>query len=187
MLLDTTNQVASVRQEMTNQLAEKDQEIAALQQSVRTLNGSLQTVTETLRTLSSTFNDRVAFIATPIANTTAAAVATPIATRLASQWAHNYAFDAVVDSWCASRGSWRRNTHAVLSQPFHSRRMNCHQICAESDNAVSTTWSCLAGNTRIAPDWPSSGSHSAHASFYWGQACGSRAVGNGRTYCCCVG
>jgi len=62
---------------------------------------------------------------------------------------------------------------------------------------VKRTWSCLAGCTRIAPDYDQQYTHTGQsyggphkdnwAPFYWAQSCGDTANNNGNTYVCCRG
>jgi len=109
-------------------------------------------------------------------------------------------FDMIADVWCGSKQDFGANTHAVRVK--ESGKRTCAAWCefASKDifyQGVKRTWSCLAGSTRIAPDFAHQYTHIGQsyggphkgnwASYYWAQGCGTTADGNGQTYCCCKG
>jgi outer membrane murein-binding lipoprotein Lpp len=109
-------------------------------------------------------------------------------------------FDLTADIWCAAKSNFAGNTHAVKVSSNGIRTGN--QWCAHASKdiyyqGIKRTWSCLAGSTRIAPDYGQQYTHIGQsyggphkgnwASFYWAQSCGGTANNNGNTYVCCKG
>jgi hypothetical protein len=109
-------------------------------------------------------------------------------------------FDMIADVWCGSKNSFGANTHAVRVKTGGLR--SCDGWCAHASKDISCggrkmNWVCLAGSTRIAPDFAHKykhigqsygGPHKGNwASYYWAQGCGTTAGANGQTYCCCRG
>jgi hypothetical protein len=109
-------------------------------------------------------------------------------------------FDMIADVWCGSKNSFGANTHAVRVKTGGLR--SCDGWCAHASKDIhyggrKMNWVCLAGSTRIAPDFAHKykhigqsygGPHKGNwASYYWAQGCGTTAGANGQTYCCCRG
>jgi hypothetical protein len=109
-------------------------------------------------------------------------------------------FDMIADVWCGSKQNFGANTHAVRVKQSGVR--TCDAWCAYASKDIyyhgrKYTWKCLAGSTRIAPDFAHKYTHIGQsyggphkgnwASYYWAQGCGTTANGNGQTYCCCRG
>lgn len=117
--------------------------------------------------------------------------------------------DIAADSWCQSKGLWMRNSHAIYIKTEDTTNgehegQTCNDLCAarfpehEGKNwDESHTWACVAGYTRIAPDYGQDyehvgqaygGPNNGHwASHYWTHGCDATiASNNGATYCCCA-
>jgi len=109
-------------------------------------------------------------------------------------------FDMIADVWCGSKNSFGANTHAV--KVTSSGLRSCDAWCAHASKDISyggnpMSWVCLAGSTRIAPDFSTKYTHIGQsyggphkgnwASYYWAQGCSTTADANGQTYCCCRG